>query len=201
MATITVNVLDTQIQFIVSISIGDVADWSVMICSNVDHGNGMGGACDVDIPYYVESIYGTNNTTFYKNKCSGAYSAAKYQAVLALKGMGAIDYDTFDISCGSGNNTINYSTFGKAKVEGGCIEFDNCNVGTSTATGNVKILNKVTINYPGTSIIRNTYSINGVAHDLDVSYNFTAGTHWLCFNDPNYNYKAGTYVHIGAWFL
>jgi len=103
MGRITTNVLsDGRIQFIVSIEVGDYTNWAVYVCSNVNHGEGMGGACDVDIPYYVERIDGTNNYTFYRNKCSGLYSAGKYQAVLALQHTGMVDYDTFDVICNGG---------------------------------------------------------------------------------------------------
>lgn len=97
-SSITVNILsDGRIQFIVSIGIGDPVNWRVYINAKHDHGQGNFGG---DYPYAVETVTGSQNSTFYRTSNTGLYWPDEYSAVLALLGVGDVDFATFTIGGG-----------------------------------------------------------------------------------------------------
>ncbi len=94
-SSVTVNMLSNgQIQFIVSIGIGDPVKWMVAINAKHDHNQGTYGG---DYPYAVEGVLGQNNTTFYRTANSGYYWPDDYSAVLKLAGVGDVDFATFTV--------------------------------------------------------------------------------------------------------
>lgn len=98
-SSISVNVLtDGRIQFIVSIGVGDPVNWRVYINAKKDHGQGNYGG---DYPYAVETVTGSQNSTFYRTSNTGLYWSDDYSAVLALLGVGEVDFATFTISGGT----------------------------------------------------------------------------------------------------
>ncbi len=94
-SSITVNVQSNgQIQFIVSIGAGDPVSWRVYINAKHDHGQGNFGG---DYPYAVETVTSSQNSTFYRTANTGQYWPDDYSAVLALVGVGEVDFATFTI--------------------------------------------------------------------------------------------------------
>lgn len=93
---------DGRIRFIITIGIGDPIAWSLKVSSNVNHNLGSSG--NSNYPYFVETITGSNNITFYRQSNSVLYTSGRYLAELILRDNIA-DFDTFIIGDGGGSGT------------------------------------------------------------------------------------------------
>lgn len=101
MAVVTSNVGSAgKVTFKVTLDSGDPLDWGVYISSKTDFGQGM-SARGADYPYYVTEYHGSGNKSF-----DLILKPAQYVGELALRGIGVVDFSTFEIKVSYPKPTI-----------------------------------------------------------------------------------------------